>query len=134
MADREQSGVARMDAESKGKTVKEELLKLFDNHPNALPESVKEVIRASPAADFMMNGEYRRKADSFPDTKLGDGPVTLLGDAFHPITGQGANMAFEDAAVLGCYLVKHGVGPEALRAYEADRLPRTKAVVAYNEK
>jgi len=35
------------------------------------------------------------------------GPITLIGDAAHPVTpslGQGANMAFEDAAELAAAL------------------------------
>ena len=55
--------------------------------------------------------------------------ITLLGDAAHPMLpflGQGAAMAFEDAYVLSRELCR---SPEdvarALRAYEAERIPRT---------
>ncbi|MET9934353.1 MULTISPECIES: FAD-dependent monooxygenase [unclassified Streptomyces] len=66
----------------------------------------------------------------------GDGPVTLLGDAAHPMMtslGQGACMAVEDAAVLAHSLrgvTAAGDGPRrALRSYEAARRPRTRKIV-----
>ncbi len=59
----------------------------------------------------------------------GDGPVTLIGDAAHPMLpflAQGAAMAIEDAAVLGAMLGKYRDDPvEALRAYEKARRKRT---------
>jgi salicylate hydroxylase len=58
-----------------------------------------------------------------------DGPVTLIGDAAHPMLpflAQGAGMAIEDAAVLGAMLGKYIDDPAAgLRAYEAARRHRT---------
>jgi salicylate hydroxylase len=62
----------------------------------------------------------------------GAGPVTLLGDAAHPMLpflAQGAAMAIEDAAVLAGELARSpddGVG--ALRRYETARRPRTARV------
>ena len=55
--------------------------------------------------------------------------ITLLGDAAHPMLpflGQGASMAFEDAHVLSRELCRwlEDVA-RALRAYEAERIPRT---------
>lgn len=50
-----------------------------------------------------------------------DGPVALIGDAAHPMypTGSnGASQAIMDARVLGASLLKHGVGPTALAAYD----------------
>ncbi len=59
----------------------------------------------------------------------GEGPVTLVGDAAHPMLpflAQGAGMAIEDAAVLTHYLKDSLDEPEnALRAYEAARHKRT---------
>ncbi len=42
------------------------------------------------------------------------GRLLLLGDAAHtgPADGQGANLAMEDAAELGAYVRRHGLGPE----------------------
>jgi len=62
----------------------------------------------------------------------GDGPVTLLGDAAHPMLpflAQGAGMAIEDAAILARSLARSpGDVPTALRAYEQARRPRTALV------
>merc|ERR1712187_487250 len=63
----------------------------------------------------------------------GNCSVTLVGDAMHavvPSFGQGACLAMEDAFALARAVgavVGKGVGhvPEALRKYEAERLPRT---------
>ncbi len=59
----------------------------------------------------------------------GSGPVTLIGDAAHPMLpflAQGAGMAIEDAAVVADMLGKHLDDPaDALRAYEGARWHRT---------
>jgi 2-polyprenyl-6-methoxyphenol hydroxylase-like FAD-dependent oxidoreductase len=62
------------------------------------------------------------------------GRVTLLGDAAHPmypVGSNGASQAVLDARCLCDLLEKHPV-PEALAAYEAERLPATAAVVRSN--
>jgi salicylate hydroxylase len=60
----------------------------------------------------------------------GAGPVTLIGDAAHPMLpflAQGAGMAIEDAAVLADFLGKYLDDPaDALRGYEGARWHRTK--------
>ena len=69
--------------------------------------------------------------------RWGEGRVTLLGDAAHPMTpnlGQGACQAIEDAVVLARYLrelgeAERGSIPAALRRYEALRSPRTASIV-----
>jgi salicylate hydroxylase len=64
-------------------------------------------------------------------TTWGNGRVTLLGDAAHPMLpylAQGAAMAIEDAAVLAACLERNPDVPAALRTYEASRLPRTARV------
>jgi 2-polyprenyl-6-methoxyphenol hydroxylase-like FAD-dependent oxidoreductase len=62
----------------------------------------------------------------------GVGPVTLIGDAAHPMLpflAQGAGMAIEDAAVLADMLGKYLDDPvDALRAYEGARRLRTARV------
>lgn len=59
----------------------------------------------------------------------GQGPVTLIGDAAHPMLpflAQGAGMAIEDAAVLAGFLSAYRNDPaDALRAYEGNRRQRT---------
>ncbi|RLV08763.1 FAD-dependent monooxygenase [Streptomyces griseocarneus] len=64
--------------------------------------------------------------------RWGYGPVTLLGDAAHPMLtalGQGAAMAIEDAVALAESLAGAQDLPRALRDYEARRRPRTRQMV-----
>jgi 2-polyprenyl-6-methoxyphenol hydroxylase-like FAD-dependent oxidoreductase len=69
--------------------------------------------------------------DRHPIRSWGEGCVTLLGDAAHPITpnlGQGAGLAIEDAACLA-KCVPHAAGlAAAFRAYEDRRRFRTARV------
>ncbi len=61
----------------------------------------------------------------------GTGPVTLVGDAAHPMLpflAQGAGMAIEDAAVIADCLAQYRNPPDALRNYEAARAARTQRV------
>jgi salicylate hydroxylase len=71
--------------------------------------------------------------DRPPLASWGRGPVTLLGDAAHPMLpflAQGAAMAIEDAAVLARELARSPDDrPGALRRYEAARRPRTARVL-----
>ncbi len=63
------------------------------------------------------------------------GPVTLLGDAAHPmypIGSNGASQAILDARVLARAFQTHGVTPTALGAYEAERRPATSRIVLAN--
>ena len=71
--------------------------------------------------------------DSEPLASWGRGRATLLGDACHamlPFQAQGAAQAIEDAAVLASTLagVDAAGAPDALRRYEALRMPRTARV------
>ncbi|MBX9778073.1 MAG: FAD-dependent monooxygenase [Xanthobacteraceae bacterium] len=67
--------------------------------------------------------------DCRPLKQWGAGPVTLLGDAAHPMLpylAQGAAMAIEDAAVLAqCMSQASDDLPAALRRYEDKRRKRT---------
>ncbi|MER6912749.1 FAD-dependent monooxygenase [Streptomyces sp. NPDC000594] len=65
--------------------------------------------------------------------RWGRGPVTLLGDAAHPMLtslGQGSGLAIEDAVVLARHLRGAGDVAAALRAYEDERRERTRMMVA----
>lgn len=69
--------------------------------------------------------------DRPPADAWGRGPVTLLGDAAHPMTpnlGQGGCQAIEDAWVLARELAGDP-SPRGLRRYEAARRPRTRRFV-----
>lgn len=70
--------------------------------------------------------------DREPSASWGRGPVTLLGDAAHPMLpflAQGAAMAIEDAAVLARELAGSPADyASALRNYESERRPRTARV------
>lgn len=72
-------------------------------------------------------------ADRNPVEQWGEGNVTILGDAAHPMTqylAQGACMALEDAVTLGqaIKVCDHDL-EKAFRLYESLRIPRTARVV-----
>jgi 2-polyprenyl-6-methoxyphenol hydroxylase-like FAD-dependent oxidoreductase len=65
------------------------------------------------------------------------GPVTLLGDAAHPmypIGSNGASQAILDARVLAREIRAHGCVAAALQAYEAERRPATSSIVLANRR
>lgn len=69
--------------------------------------------------------------DREPLQQWSAGRVTLLGDACHPMLpflAQGAAQAIEDGAALAVCLTKAQDIPEALKHYEALRLPRTAKI------
>ena len=73
--------------------------------------------------------------DRDPLPRWSFGRVTLLGDAAHPMLPRGSNgagQAILDAICLAEQLATHGVGPEALTAYDAIRNPATAKVVLAN--
>ncbi len=73
--------------------------------------------------------------DRDPIERWTDGRVTLMGDAAHPtypVGSNGASQAVVDARMLGRALLEHGVGPEALEAYEAAVRPQTDRIVRTN--
>lgn len=102
----------------------EELLEKFDDF---LP-IVKTIIRATPPDMLLKWGLFDRDASP----RWSDGPVTLLGDAAHPMlpfTGQGSGIAIEDAVVLARILREGGDLSEALKRYEAARCERANLVM-----
>lgn len=92
---------------------------------------VTQLIEATPSEKILRTATYDR-----PHAKRwGEGRVTLLGDAAHPLTpnlGQGGCMAIEDAAVLAKCLSKYADAAHALRAYETHRRARTARLAAYS--
>ncbi|MFF9195950.1 FAD-dependent monooxygenase [Streptomyces sp. NPDC014779] len=92
-------------------------------------DEVQEAVRVTPEADIIAVPSRDRV---FLE-RWGSGPVTLLGDAAHPMLtslGQGSGMAIEDAVVLGRALKGATDLPRALRRYEDERRERTRGMVA----
>jgi 2-polyprenyl-6-methoxyphenol hydroxylase-like FAD-dependent oxidoreductase len=108
----------------------EELLRLFDGWCEPVPE----LIRATPLSSLIRNPVFDRQ----PVKKWGEGSVTLMGDAIHPLTpnlGQGGCLAIEDAAILARCLSKYAAPTNsassiavALRKFEMLRFARTATV------
>jgi len=91
-------------------------------------EPVEALIWGTEEGSILRNDIYDRP----PLKRWGEGRVTLVGDAAHPMTpnlGQGAGQALEDAVVLRNCVREYGLTPAALRAYEAQRMPRTASIV-----
>jgi 2-polyprenyl-6-methoxyphenol hydroxylase-like FAD-dependent oxidoreductase len=101
-----------------------------DRYTRAFGEPFESVARATRDADLRTDVLI----DADPLAHWGHGPVTLLGDAAHPMlphAGQGAAQALEDAVALGLALGAE-VEPQAgLRRYEAVRVRRTARVVRF---
>ena len=99
---------------------KAEVSALFKDWHRPIPE----LIEATNPGDIIKNDARDRR----PLKRWGDGCVTLLGDAAHPITpnvGQGACMAIEDAACLTKCLLASSDMTSGFRNYEALRGFRT---------
>jgi 2-polyprenyl-6-methoxyphenol hydroxylase-like FAD-dependent oxidoreductase len=117
-------------ADANDKSPREELLQLFDGWCAPVPE----LIRATPLSALIRNPVFDRK----PVRKWGEGSVTLMGDAVHPLTpnlGQGGCLAIEDAAILARCLSKYAAPKNsasaiavALRKFEMLRFARTATV------
>jgi 2-polyprenyl-6-methoxyphenol hydroxylase-like FAD-dependent oxidoreductase len=102
---------------------REILGELFRGWPHGVPEAI-----AASEGAILRNDLVDRE----PLRHWSRGRATLLGDAAHPMLpnlGQGACTALEDALVLAQSVRRHGATPDALRAYEAARIPRTTRIV-----
>ena len=92
---------------------------------------VPEMIRSAEAIlEFPM-------VDQDPLPWWSRGRITLLGDAAHPMYPRGSNgagQAILDARALADALIAHRDPVDALKAYEAKRLPFTAEVVRTNRK
>lgn len=91
------------------------------------PEVIEVIARTPPDTILAVPGQDR------PFLKhWGTGPITLLGDAAHPMLtsrSQGASSAVEDGYVLAEALAHIQDAVEALRAYERARRRRTAMLV-----
>jgi 2-polyprenyl-6-methoxyphenol hydroxylase-like FAD-dependent oxidoreductase len=75
--------------------------------------------------------------DKDPVAQWTFGRITLMGDAAHPMYPRGSNGAAQaaiDARTLAEFLLTTGNPEEALKLYEAERLPKTAKVVETNRK
>jgi salicylate hydroxylase len=104
-----------------------------------VPSSVEELLQGyrgwnEALLDMLANVEQCYKwgiRDRDPLPCWSKGRVTLLGDAAHPMMptlAQGAAMALEDASAIARALARNDDPVAALKAYEAERLPRTRKV------
>jgi 2-polyprenyl-6-methoxyphenol hydroxylase-like FAD-dependent oxidoreductase len=88
------------------------------------PEPVERLLATTDEETIFRRDIVDRK----PVGTWGEGRVTLLGDAAHPVTpnlGQGAAQAIESAVVITDALAREGDVANALRAYESKRMART---------
>ena len=102
---------------------KQEVLQLFKDWHRPIPA----LIEATDPSMILKNAARDRP----PLRRWGNGRVTLLGDAAHPITpnvGQGACMAIEDAACLAKSLLAAPGIAAGFATYEAKRRRRTAFV------
>jgi 2-polyprenyl-6-methoxyphenol hydroxylase-like FAD-dependent oxidoreductase len=89
---------------------------------------IAEMLAATPEKAILRNDMLYR----LPVERWGEGRVTLLGDAAHPMTpnlGQGACQAIEDAVALADCLRQNPDPITSLRRYEALRIPRANSFV-----
>jgi len=92
----------------------------------------RSIVAATPTDELRLDELFERD----PLSDWGRGPVTLLGDAAHPMlphAGQGAAQALEDAIALGTVLRDAATPPAvlaALRHYERVRAERTRSIIA----
>jgi 2-polyprenyl-6-methoxyphenol hydroxylase-like FAD-dependent oxidoreductase len=115
---------ARVDANEPAASIKDNVLRCFGDYA----DEVKQAVSATPDHAILQLDALDR-----PFLKhWGSGPVTLLGDAAHPMLtslAQGACMAIEDAVVLGRCVATSSDPVQGLRRYEALRRPRTQRMV-----
>jgi 2-polyprenyl-6-methoxyphenol hydroxylase-like FAD-dependent oxidoreductase len=117
-------GVEGGETMSKGK-----LLDAFSGFCDPVPA----VLEATNERAIIRSDLYSRD----PVDRWVEGPITLLGDAAHPMVpygGQGACQALEDAVCLArCLAAEDGVSA-ALRTYESKRSERTAKLIKLNRR
>ncbi|KAG2490577.1 hypothetical protein HYH03_010971 [Edaphochlamys debaryana] len=98
-----------------------------------LPADVRAFIAASKPERVTERGMHIHDTYSHvPGSWQNGRGMVLVGDAAHAWRpdGQGTNLAFEDAAVLGACVREHGLSDEAFRQFEARRVERVASILA----
>jgi 2-polyprenyl-6-methoxyphenol hydroxylase-like FAD-dependent oxidoreductase len=101
---------------------------IADRCGSLLDDRFRVIVRATEPDDLRLDELFDRD----PIEDWGRGPVTLLGDAAHPMlphTGQGAAQALEDAVALGLAIAAGDDLDASLRKYERIRSRRTRGIV-----
>lgn len=109
---------------AQGRTTKQHVLNVFGDWCEPIPQ----LIQATVGSEILTHDLYDRQ----PSEKWGEGRVTLLGDAAHPMTpfmGQGGCQAIEDAVALGVALRDVTSIEQSLRSYENKRMKRANSFV-----
>jgi salicylate hydroxylase len=110
-----------------GWSIRSEVAEVLEEFPGWHPE-VRTLLAATPPELCFKWALYDRD----PLDRWSTGPVTLLGDAAHPMLpflGQGAAMALEDAVVLARAIAGSETVERALERYEGARNERTRFVM-----
>ena len=116
----------------------------FAEQPDRKPGDGKQLLQdlrddADPVVQALARATADREwiewqaRDAWPPRTLHRGNVVLVGDAAHamlPTMGQGACQAVEDAVVLAAAVAAGDSLNQALRRYEAARVPRVRRIVA----
>jgi 2-polyprenyl-6-methoxyphenol hydroxylase-like FAD-dependent oxidoreductase len=107
-----------------GAEIKRKVIERFGDWP----DPIESLVRNTQESDTFLSDTVDRDWVK----RWGEGRVTLLGDAAHPMTwdrGQGASQAIEGAVLLARHLERADDRVAGLRAWEAERIPRTTKVV-----
>jgi 2-polyprenyl-6-methoxyphenol hydroxylase-like FAD-dependent oxidoreductase len=108
------------------------LMNFVLEHGSTIPEPFRTYIEATDQSSLSVLNAMDKEPFSHDSEELKDLPVVFIGDANHavsPFAGNGANMALMDGWVLAEQLCKHQTLREAVSAYDAESLPRSKSVL-----
>jgi 2-polyprenyl-6-methoxyphenol hydroxylase-like FAD-dependent oxidoreductase len=116
-----------------GKESGAEIRRTVREHFQGWPDPIDEFVEATDESNMFLADTYDRD----PVERWGEGRVTLLGDSAHPMTwdrGQGASQGIEGAVLLARALAQGDDPAASLRAWEAERIPRTAKYVLNSRK